>query len=133
MLCAPTRPEAAEPKVGVDGNGPEQSENVYENKGSLFLAGADVAFERLRSPAPEQRRSVRLYRLPSPVPSGHRRPHTSGVCANPPERGELFAGKVKSFILIVSASVANFNGKLSHRVFSCSRKANSRTNAISLY
>jgi len=26
----------------------EQSENVYENKGSRSLAGADVAFERLR-------------------------------------------------------------------------------------
>jgi hypothetical protein len=56
------------------------------------MAGPDVAFERLR--CAEDACSVKLCRLPSPVPSGHRRPHRAGVCASPDWRGSghVFGG-----------------------------------------
>jgi len=57
----------------------EQSQNVYENKGSM--AGADIAFECLRCAGGAG--SVKLHPPARLVPSGDRRPHKSGVCASP--------------------------------------------------
>jgi len=46
----------------------------------MSSAGADVAFERLRSAEGAQRMGREEAER---APSGHRRPHTSGVCASP--------------------------------------------------